>query len=61
MRSVTFAWRLLESSPVGIMVSADRVYDARGFVKARRKMNVTPDVAQNTKRTGGTAIDGRIT
>ena len=30
-------------------------------VKACRTMNVTPHVAQNTKRTGGSAIDGRTT
>ena len=39
----------------------DKGYDTRGFVKACRTMNVTPHVAQNTKRTGGSAIDGRTT
>ncbi|WP_031404099.1 IS5 family transposase [Thiomonas sp. FB-Cd] len=46
---------------VRIMVGADTGYDMRCFVKARRKMNVTPHVAQSTKRTGGSAIGGRTT
>ena len=46
---------------VRITVGADKAYDTRGFVKACRKMNVTPHVAQNLKRTGGSAIDGRTT
>ena len=36
-------------------------YDTHGFVKACRERKVTPHVAQNTKRTGGRAIDGRTT
>ena len=46
---------------VRITVGADKGYDTRGFVKACRTMNVTPHVAQNTKRTGGSAIDRRTT
>lgn len=59
---------------VRITVGADKGYDTRGFgacqgscrpihgfVKACRTMNVTPHVAQNTQRTGGSAIDGRTT
>ena len=44
-----------------ITVGADRAYDTRGFVKACREINVTPHVAQNTNRIGGSAIDGRTT
>jgi hypothetical protein len=44
-----------------ITVGADKAYDTRGFVKACRDTNVTPHVAQNTKRVGGSAIDGRTT
>ena len=33
----------------------------RGFVKACREINVTPHVAQNTNRSGGSAIDARTT
>lgn len=44
-----------------ITVGADKAYDTRGFVKACRDNNVTPHVAQNTARVGGSAIDGRTT
>jgi hypothetical protein len=52
---------LFENSPVRITVGADEGYDTVGFVNACRKMNVTTDVAQNTMRIGGSAIDGRST
>jgi transposase len=42
-----------------ITVAADKNYDTNGFVKAARKLKVTPHVAQNTERRGGSAIDGR--
>jgi len=44
-----------------VTVGADKAYDTRGFVQACRELNVTPHVAQNTKRSGGSAIDGRTT
>jgi IS5 family transposase len=44
-----------------VTVGADKAYDTKGFVKACREINVTPHVAQNTKRNGGSAIDGRTT
>ena len=44
-----------------VTVAADKAYDTKGFVKACRDMNVTPHVAQNTARNGGSAIDGRTT
>ena len=44
-----------------ITVGADKAYDTRGFVQACREMGVTPHVAQNTTRCGGSAIDGRTT
>lgn len=44
-----------------ITVAADKNYDTKGFVKAARTMKVTPHVAQNTERKGGSAIDGRTT
>lgn len=40
-------------------VGADTAYYTKGFVKACREMNVTPHVAQNVNRSGGSAIDGR--
>jgi IS5 family transposase len=42
-------------------VAADKAYDTKGFVKACRELNVTPHVAQNTNRLGGSAIDARTT
>ena len=42
-----------------VTLAADKGYDARGFVKTCRELGVTPHVAQNTRRTGGSAIDGR--
>ena len=40
-------------------VAADKAYDTADFVAACRKRNVTPHVAQNDGRRGGSAIDGR--
>ncbi|MFN3377347.1 MAG: IS5 family transposase, partial [Burkholderiaceae bacterium] len=42
-------------------VGADKAYDTKGFVKACRQIGVTPHVAQNLNRNGGSAIDGRTT
>jgi transposase len=42
-----------------ITLAADKGYDTRDFVKEMRGMNVTPHVAQNDKRPGGSAIDRR--
>ena len=44
-----------------VAVGADKAYDTKGFVKACRDILVTPHVAQNMNRTGGSAIDGRTT
>jgi transposase len=44
-----------------ITVGADKAYDTKGFVKACRDRGVTPHVAQNTERRGGSAIDARTT
>ena len=40
-------------------VGADKNYDTAGFVADCRAMNITPHVARNDKRPGGSAIDGR--
>lgn len=40
-------------------VGADKNYDTAGFVEDCRAMNVTPHVARNDKRPGGSAIDDR--
>jgi transposase len=44
-----------------VTVGADKGYDTNGFVAECRNMNVTPHVAQNTKRPSGSAIDERTT
>ena len=52
---------MLEQIPGGhrVTVGADKAYDTKDFVCECRNMKVTPHVAQNTKRSGGSAIDGR--
>lgn len=40
-------------------VAADKGYDTRDFVEGCRRIGVTPHVAMNTGRNGGSAIDGR--
>jgi IS5 family transposase len=53
---------MLEQLPGGqLTVGADKAYDTRDFVQECRNMNVTPHVAQNTNRNGGSAIDERTT
>jgi transposase len=42
-----------------VTVAGDKGYDTKEFVKELRGMNVTPHVAQNTNRPGGSAIDRR--
>jgi IS5 family transposase len=44
-----------------ITVGGDKGYDVRGFVEACRKLGITPHVAQNLERNGGSAVDGRTT
>jgi len=42
-------------------VAADKAYDTRDFIQACRQRRVTPHVASNDTRQGGSAIDGRTT
>ncbi|MGH9655051.1 MAG: IS5 family transposase [Bryobacteraceae bacterium] len=42
-----------------VTVAADKGYDTKDFVAECRNMNVTPHVAQNSNRAGGSAIDAR--
>ncbi len=44
-----------------LTVGGDKGYDTGEFVAECRHMNVTPHVAQNEKRPGGSAIDERTT
>jgi transposase len=54
---------MLEQIPAAqrVTVGADKGYDTREFVAECRQMKVTPHVAQNTRRPGGSAINGRTT
>jgi transposase len=40
-------------------VGADKAYDTQDFIEACRERNITPHVAMNTTRRGGSAIDLR--
>lgn len=42
-------------------IGADKNYDTKAFIAEMRRIGVTPHVAQNTARPGGSAIDGRTT
>jgi len=44
-----------------VTLGADKAYDTKDFVAECRNLNVTPHVAQNLKRSGGSAIDERTT
>ena len=44
-----------------VTVGGDKGYDTRDFVNECRHMGVTPHVAQNDGRRGGSAIDARTT
>lgn len=42
-----------------VTVAGDKAYDTKDFVSECRNLKVTPHVAQNDKRPGGSAIDAR--
>ena len=42
-------------------IGADKNYEAKRFVAEIRRIALTPHVAQNSRRLGGSAIDGRTT
>jgi len=49
------------SGSVRCTVGADKAYDTRDFVAGIRDINMTPHVAQNIDRRGGSAINDRTT
>lgn len=57
------AMAMLEQTPgTGqVTVGGDKGFDTAEFVRECRKMRITPHVAQNQGRRGGSAIDGRTT
>ena len=60
---VFYSMRMLDCVPGthSKTVGADKAYDTADFVAACRQRKVTPHVAQNDGRRGGSAIDGRTT
>src|SRR5690348_10990784 len=54
---------MLQKLPGGqpVTVGGDKGFDTRDFVKECRNLQVTPHVAQNHARPGGSAIDNRTT
>jgi IS5 family transposase len=44
-----------------ITLAGDKGYDTHGFVESCRELKITPHVAQNEARPGGSAIDARTT
>ena len=42
-----------------LTVGADKLYDVREWIAAVRRMRITPHIAQNLARPGGSALDGR--
>ena len=44
-----------------LTVGGDKGFDTFGFVEECRHLRVSPHVAQNLNRRGGSAIDGRTT
>ncbi len=51
----------IPSAASQVTLGADKGYDTRGFVEEMRALHITPHVAQNTARSGGSAIDSRTT
>ena len=49
------------SGTKAVTVGGDKGFDTRGFVAECRNLRVTPHVAQNHARAGGSAIDARTT
>jgi transposase len=49
------------SGTKAVTVGGDKGFDTRGFVTECRNLRVTPHVAQNHARAGGSAIDARTT
>jgi transposase len=55
------ALRMALHLPEGSTMAGDRNYDTRDFVAQLRALKITPHVAQNLNRPGGSAIDARTT
>ena len=59
LRALLMASKIPGTQPVTL--GGDKNYDTRDFVETVREMKITPHVAQNEKRRGGSAIDAPTT
>lgn len=61
--ALLMAWKTVEKMPATrrVTLAGDKNYDTRDFVATVREMGITPHVAQNETRRGGSAIDARTT
>jgi len=61
--AMLMAWQTVQKMPATrrITLAGDKNYDTREFVATVREMGITPHVARNEKRPGGSAIDARTT
>jgi transposase len=59
----TAALAMLDTLPASQekTLGADKAYDTADFIAGCRERKVTPHVAQNTERRGGSGLDGRTT
>ena len=60
-REAAVAMMAAQAPDGGVTLGGDKNYDTQGCVANLRAGGVTPHVAQNTARRGGSAIDGRTT
>jgi transposase len=60
-RDAAVAMMAAQAPASGVTLGGDKNYDTHGCVADLRAAGVTPHVAQNTARRGGSAIDGRTT
>jgi len=61
--ALLMAWQTVAPLPETrrVTLAGDKNYDTRELVAALREMKITPHVARNDKRLGGSAIDTRTT
>jgi len=61
--ALLMAWKTVSPLPDTrrVTLAGDKNYDTRELVAALREMKITPHVARNDKRLGGSAIDTRTT
>lgn len=60
-RESAFSMMVARGARRRLTLGADKAYDTQGFVSELQALNVTPHIARNLERRGGSAIDGRTT